>query len=87
MEARMSPDAQWSKNLFATLTDGGSWGVPRSGLIFHRRGNDLVLVLAMPHMAEMPITPEQLQAQQDSDFEAIREKFGEAGITVRKEVQ
>jgi hypothetical protein len=82
----MSADAQWSKNLFASLNEGGVWGVPRSGLMFRKRGKEFVLFARMPHMKEMPITARQLRRQQNSDFAIIREKFAEAGIKVRKEV-
>jgi len=76
----------WSRNHFATIQDGGSWAVPRSGLIFHRRGDELVLVCTMPHMPEMPCTAEQLKQQQDTDFDIIKEHFEAAGIPVRREM-
>lgn len=77
------PDAvAWSRNHFRTLRDGGSWGMPRSGLLFVKRGEELHLKLRMPHDPKMPCTAEQLREQQDADFEAVKTSFGLAGITV-----
>jgi hypothetical protein len=78
-------DIEWSRNRFNMIRDGGSWGVPRSGLVFHRRGNEMVLTAAMPHAAEMPIDAEQLKRQQEGDYRAIKLHFEAAGIPVRRE--
>lgn len=75
-------DIQWSQALFKTLRDGGVWGVPRSGLVFEKRGQKLVLISMMPYVKEMPGTPEQLHAYQMEDYRLIREKFGQAGVIV-----
>ena len=75
----------WSMNLFDSIVDGGTWGVPRSGLIFNRHGDTLVLVMRMPHDPDMPLTPEQLHEYQQSDYECIRSRFEAAGIKVRDE--
>lgn len=72
----------WSRNLFASLREGGSWGVPRSGLVFIRRGKELHLILRMPHDPAMPCTSEQLQEQQRADIEVITANFGAAGVVV-----
>lgn len=77
---------EWCRKLFAQLRDGGSWGIPRSGLVFRKHGDVLVLAARMPHDPAMPVTPEQLVAQQDADYEGTRRHFAEAGITVRSEV-
>ena len=74
---------EWSRRHFATMKDGGVWGVPRSGLIFQRRDGELVLIDRMPHTEEMPVTPEQLAEQQRSDIAVITAHFGAAGIVVR----
>jgi hypothetical protein len=80
----MDPNhVEWSRRQFAMLRDGGVWGVPRSGLVFQRRGDELVLVNRMPHTQEMPVTPEQLAETQRSDIAVITAHFGAAGITVR----
>lgn len=72
----------WSGNLFRSLSDGGSWAMPRSGLIFEKRGQELCLRLRMPHDPKMPITAAQLQEQQDNDFKDVKASFGAAGVTV-----
>lgn len=74
----------WCKVTFASLVEGGVWGVPRSGLIFRKEGGALVLAQEMPYDEAMPITPEQLREQQDAEFEQIREHFAAAGIEVRR---
>jgi hypothetical protein len=74
---------EWSRRQFAMLRDGGVWGVPRSGLIFQRRGDELVLINRMPYTEELPVTPEQLAEQQRSDITVITAHFGAAGIVVR----
>jgi hypothetical protein len=74
---------EWSRRQFAMMKDGGVWGVPRSGLIFQRQGNELALINRMPHAEEMPVTPEQLAEQQRSDIAVITAHFGAAGVVVR----
>lgn len=89
----MDADAQWCRNLFATIRPGGVWGVPRSGLIFTRTDDHtLTLTAQMPWSEELaeavaegkdvPPDEEALQAYQRSDYECIRRHFAEAGITV-----
>ena len=57
---------EWSRRQFAMMKDQGVWGIPRSGLIFQRQGDELVLINRMPHEEGMPVTPEQLTEQQQS---------------------
>lgn len=88
-------DAVWCRQHFSLMADGGIWGVPRSGLIFTRRGDKLVLIDAMPYLEEMaeafaagddvPANAEALREYQDEDFELIRAKFELAGITVDRQ--
>jgi hypothetical protein len=81
--SKLNPDhVVWSRNIFGTLADDGSWGIPRSGLIFVKRGNELQLTARMPHDPAMPITAEQLIEQQRSDFDGTKTHFEAAGITV-----
>lgn len=77
-----TPHATWCRQLFASLKDGGTWGVPRSGLIFTKRGNTFILTTIMPHHPLMPITPEQLREQQDDEYDQIKSHFEAAGIQV-----
>jgi hypothetical protein len=72
----------WCRQMWNSLNEGGRWGIPRSGLIFAKQNGQLVLVAEMPHMAEMPITAEQLKFQQDSDFNATVDHFGRVGVKV-----
>ena len=85
-------DTRWSRNLFNSLRDGGTWGVPRSGLVFQRRGKTLHLIARMPFDEELaaaaraghdvPADAAALRRYQDQDFAAIRDRFAVAGIGV-----
>ena len=75
----------WCKNLFAMLLNGGSWGVPRSGLIFTKRGDALVLTSCMPHDPNMPMTPAELEDYQRVDYNVIKREFAKADIDVLDE--
>lgn len=80
----------WSRQRFNMMRDGGTWAVPRSGLIFTRRGNELHLTAKMPFMQEMadaardgrdvPATREELESHQQQDFDCIAREFRRAGI-------
>ena len=84
---------RWSLNHFAMLAEGGVWAVPRSGLLFSKRGKELVLVARMPYTAELaaasrdgrdvPTNPGVLSAYQDQDYAIIARTFEGAGIPVR----
>jgi len=76
---------EWSRRHFATMKDGGVWGVPRSGLVFQRQGAALVLIEQMPWIEDMPLTKAQLAEQQQGDFDVIQKYFGAAGITVLRQ--
>jgi hypothetical protein len=72
---------EWSRQHFHMLAIDGVWGVPRSGLIFTRTGEDtLALTSVMPHDPAMPLTPRQLFTQQANDFQAIQGYMKKAGI-------
>lgn len=87
----------WSRQRFDLMTDGGIWSVPRSGLIFTRRADQLVLTQRMPWSPELaqaaadgldvPADADALTAYQDADYEIIREHFEAAGISVRVELE
>jgi hypothetical protein len=79
-----SDDIAWSRNLFAGMAEGGTWGIPRSGLVFQKRANKLVLIARMPHEAGMPMSAQELQESQDGDYAAVKEHFEAAGISVEK---
>lgn len=78
----LDPDhVEWSRKLFAMLAEGGSWGVPRSGLFFRKRGNTLELAERMPHDPAMPLSAAELAEQQDRDFEGVKRHFEAAGAS------
>ena len=74
----------WCRNMFAALKDGGVWGIPRSGVVFRKEGDALVLAESMPYDPAMPLTEDQFREQQDGEFETVREHFAAAGIEVRR---
>lgn len=79
----MKPEhVAWSRGIFDSLRDGGVWAVPRSGLVFTRRGAGLVLTSRMPWDAAMPVASERLVAYQAADFDAIAAVMLAAGVPV-----
>jgi hypothetical protein len=70
--------------------NGGVWMVPRSGLIFTRKGDELHLSGRMPFTEDMkaslnsdiPHNTEDLLAFQKQDFDVIASHFKAAGINV-----
>jgi len=73
---------EWCRTMFGNLNDGGTWGVPRSGLIFQRSGDCLRLIARMPWQEGMEISAKELRVQQDWDFNETRRQFRQAGIPV-----
>jgi hypothetical protein len=72
------------RNLFNRMAEGGTWDIPRSGMIFHKLDGALVLMTQMPWNKDMPISRKQFEEQQRHEFEATRRNFGAAGIPVIK---
>jgi hypothetical protein len=79
-------DVVWCFRLFHSLAEGGTWAVPRSGLIFQRQGDKLVLIQMMPHDPAMPMSADELRAYQQDDYDAIASRFRAGGIPVEKEI-
>ena len=77
-------DAAWSEMMFAVLAEGGTWGVPRSGLVFTKREGKLVLTAAMPFEPGMPGDADDLREYQDADYGIIKRAFEAAGIEVER---
>lgn len=75
-------DSMWSQSLWDSITDGGQWVVPRSGLVFEKdeERRRMTLVERMPWTADMGGTPEDLRLYQDSDFESIAKRFALIGV-------
>jgi hypothetical protein len=84
MTDKLDPDhIEWSRNHFRIIADGGVWGVPRSGLMFTKRGNNkLVLTARMPYVAGMPCSADELAEQQQGDYEGIKRYMEAAGVIV-----
>lgn len=72
----------WCRLTFDLIADGGSWGVPRSGLTFQRRGDTLILIGVMPREDGVPRGINTLTDQQEAEYRAIRRHFEAAGIKV-----
>lgn len=90
----MIPDHQvaetkrWIRSQMYVLRIGGMLAIPRSGLIFEKRGpRQLVLVARMPYDAAMEgiITPEDLKGQQQWDFEVLRDVGGSINYAITDE--
>ncbi len=89
-------DLTWCRERFRQMSDGGVWAAPRSGLIFTRRDDALVLTGRMPWTPELadaaaeelsvPPNAEALRTYQDLDYGLIRSTFEAAGVTVRSEL-
>lgn len=77
-------EVEWSRRLFMSLRERGIWGVPRSGLMFQRQDDTLVLVEIMPWTSGMPLSARELRRYQDEDYDAIARRFRAAGFRVRK---
>jgi hypothetical protein len=80
-------DVAWCASLFQSLAPGGTWGVPRSGLIFQKRDGKLVLINRMPHeilAPEFAMSEKELLKFQDEDYDVIKLHFEGAGIPVEK---
>ena len=77
----------WSRKLFDALRDGGVWTVPRSGLVFTRRGDEFVLTQAMPWTEGMPLGRDELRHYQDADYRLIQRHFEAAGVPIRRETK
>lgn len=77
----------WCQQLVSLLAEGGTWGVPRSGLVFRKRSGCLVLIGRMPHNAAMKMSVAELADHQDKDFALLKRNFEAAGIRMRDETK
>src|SRR4051812_15747882 len=86
-------EVRWSRNFFDTLALGAIWSVPRSAIVFQKVSvNELAIHSMMPYSEDIakafawgfdvPPDKEHLRKAQQSDFEAISERFKAAGINV-----
>lgn len=82
----MNQYSAWCRNLMAMLTDGGAWGVPRSGLTFTKKGDYLVLTKRDAYDRGVhPYTKKGWETYQQEDYERIWREFALAGIVVSDE--
>ena len=74
----------FASNLWAMLTDGGVWGVPRCGIVLtkNEQAKTMTVTARMPWHPEMPCTPEQLVAMRDEDIEGVTTMFASIGVIV-----
>ncbi len=88
-----SAHVEWSRRTFGMIRVGGTWAVPRSGLIFTKVSEGkLTLTARMPwnegiaHSAQLgadvPSDQRELESYQQTDFECIARHFKAAGIEV-----
>lgn len=83
MSSLLPEHVAWCRRQVDMIRVGGVWGIPRSGLIFTRTGeNELTLTARMPWMPEMPVTREQLAQQQQEEYDETAEHMQAAGITI-----
>lgn len=72
----------WCSRLFDSLREGGEWGYPAAGLIFHKREGSFILTAVMPWQEGMPGSRDEFHAMQQEEFDKTREMFGLAGVNV-----
>jgi hypothetical protein len=80
--ADVSETEEWARSVWRMLVEGGTWGVPRTGLMFQKRDDKLCLVGRMPHEPALPITAEELRERQDFDIDGVTRMFAQIGIEV-----
>ena len=85
MSGIKSETGEWCRMVFDGLRDGGMWALPRSALIWKKRGTCLILTDRMPYRPDLPYTEVDWHERQQSDFEATRDEFAKVGITVKDE--
>jgi hypothetical protein len=72
----------WSKHLFSTIKEGGTWAVPRSGLIFKKSSGSFILTNRMPWESGMSVGFKEFDNYQKEDYRLIAKHMKEAGIPV-----
>ena len=84
-------DIDWSLNHHKSLRDGGTWAIPRSGLIMRKTPEGFELQEVMPWMPVMgeaaklgmsvPVSADDLIKYQRKDFGDIQSVFEAAGLS------
>lgn len=77
----------FARGVWNMLRDGGTWAVPRSGLVYQKRedAKQLALISRMPWMEGMPFPEEHLHSFQDDDHEGVEKIFAAIGIRVTED--
>jgi hypothetical protein len=83
-EPTLDQQAEWATAMWNMLRDNGIWGIPRSGLMYRKDKERARLTLyeRMPWMEGMPLTREELLAEQDSDHGGLVVLFAIIGVEV-----
>jgi len=89
-------EVDWTASHLNRLYTGGTWMLPRAGLIFVKTGDkEITLNVAMPFMAAMaqmilengkPMTPEKLQEVQKEEFYNVAARARHGGFTVKSKI-
>lgn len=82
MKKIQAANAEWCRKLFDSLNDGGRWAVPRSGLVFERRGTNMVLVDRMKPKGDSKLAKLDYQ---DADYVDTKRHFEAIGISISDE--
>jgi hypothetical protein len=80
-----SEHIEWSRKLFWALNDNGIWAVPRSGLVFQKRGGSFYLIRRYPWDSSFSFPKEKMLSYQLSDFNEISRHMVAAGVPVEDE--
>ena len=72
----------WCHQLMDGLHEGGTWTLPRSGLIYVKRGKVLILTMRTPHHPSMPMEQGEWEDYQDEDHANNKRIFGAAGYEI-----
>jgi hypothetical protein len=80
----------WSKKMMDSIKVGGSWAVPRSGLIFEKRSETHLVLVALAEEADRFQTEDgkliyEGSVDQLKDFTLIKGYMELAGVTVSNE--
>jgi len=80
--ADVTETEEWARSVWRMLVDGGTWGVPRTGLIFRKEGDLFRLILRAPWQEGMSRTAEEWREHQDFDVDGVTRMFAQIGIEV-----
>lgn len=73
----------WFCDHIRLMSLGGTWAIPRCGLVVQKTGSHtFAVILAMPWQEGMPISAEQLKKIQDDEVADLKKYCSPAGITV-----